>query len=143
MPRSPGLLVPRRHRTTSHRKHKRRYSGILRSHFRDHPRSRCPRNRCGSLKMPRVPGINHLEAARALKKAGFSVARQGKKHIVMSDGTRFLTIPRHNPNQCLYDGWNRPRCRAHRGEISSSVVNLEVRREALNDLFVMPSTPPS
>ena len=47
--------------------------------------------------MPKVPGVNHLEAVRALKKAGFSVVRQGKKHIVMSDGTRFLTIPRHNP----------------------------------------------
>jgi len=30
------------------------------------------------------------------KKAGFAVARQGK-HIVMSNGTRILTIPRHNP----------------------------------------------
>ena len=47
--------------------------------------------------MPKVPGVNHLEAVRALKKAGFSVVRQGKKHIVMSDGIRFLTIPRHNP----------------------------------------------
>ena len=33
---------------------------------------------------------------RALQKAGFRVVRQGK-HIVMSDGTRILTIPRHNP----------------------------------------------
>jgi predicted RNA binding protein YcfA (HicA-like mRNA interferase family) len=47
--------------------------------------------------MPRVPGVNHLEAVHALKKAGFAVVRQGKKHIVMSDGSRFLTIPRHNP----------------------------------------------
>lgn len=31
-----------------------------------------------------------------LKKAGFSVVRQGK-HIVLSDGIRILTIPRHNP----------------------------------------------
>lgn len=47
--------------------------------------------------MPKIPGIDHHEAVRALKKAGFSVVRQGKKHIVMSDASRFLTIPRHNP----------------------------------------------
>lgn len=46
--------------------------------------------------MGRIPGVNHLEAVRALEKAGFSVVRQGK-HIVMSDGARILTIPRHNP----------------------------------------------
>jgi hypothetical protein len=33
---------------------------------------------------------------RALEKAGFKVAREGK-HIVMSDGRRIVTIPRHNP----------------------------------------------
>jgi predicted RNA binding protein YcfA (HicA-like mRNA interferase family) len=43
-----------------------------------------------------IPGINHLDAVRALEKAGFRIVRQGK-HIVMSDGTRILTIPRHNP----------------------------------------------
>jgi len=31
----------------------------------------------------------------ALEKAGFRVLRQGV-HIVMTDGTRILTIPRHN-----------------------------------------------
>ena len=46
--------------------------------------------------MPKVPGVNHLEAVRALEKAGFRILRQGK-HIVMSDGVRILTIPRHNP----------------------------------------------
>ena len=46
--------------------------------------------------MPRIPGINHQDAVRALQKAGFRVVRQGK-HIVMSDGVRILTIPRHNP----------------------------------------------
>jgi hypothetical protein len=29
-------------------------------------------------------------------KAGFRIARQGK-HIVMTDGTRIVTVPRHNP----------------------------------------------
>ena len=33
---------------------------------------------------------------RALQKASFRIVRQGK-HIVMSDGVRILTIPRHNP----------------------------------------------
>ncbi len=46
--------------------------------------------------MPKIPGVNHLEAVRALEKAGFRIIRQGK-HIVMSDGIRILTIPRHNP----------------------------------------------
>ena len=46
--------------------------------------------------MPKIPGVNHLDAVRALEKAGFSVVRQGK-HIVMSNGGRILTIPRHNP----------------------------------------------
>jgi predicted RNA binding protein YcfA (HicA-like mRNA interferase family) len=46
--------------------------------------------------VPRIPGVKHLDAVRALEKAGFQVIRQGK-HIVMSDGTRQITIPRHNP----------------------------------------------
>ena len=46
--------------------------------------------------MPKIPGVNHLDAVRALEKAGFRIVRQGK-HVVMSDGVRILTIPRHNP----------------------------------------------
>jgi len=46
--------------------------------------------------VPKVPGVNHLDAVRALEKAGFAIIRQGK-HIVMTDGTRQVTIPRHNP----------------------------------------------
>ena len=46
--------------------------------------------------MPKLPGINHLDAVRVLQKAGFRIARQGK-HIVMTDGVRIVTIPRHNP----------------------------------------------
>jgi predicted RNA binding protein YcfA (HicA-like mRNA interferase family) len=46
--------------------------------------------------LPKIAGVNHLDAVRALEKAGFRIVRQGK-HIVMSDGTRILTIPRHNP----------------------------------------------
>jgi predicted RNA binding protein YcfA (HicA-like mRNA interferase family) len=46
--------------------------------------------------LPKIPGVNHLDAVRAFEKTGFSVVRQGK-HIVMSNGARILTIPRHNP----------------------------------------------
>ncbi|RIL06806.1 MAG: hypothetical protein DCC71_05385 [Proteobacteria bacterium] len=46
--------------------------------------------------MPKIPGVPHQQAVRALQRAGFRVLREGK-HIVMSDGTRILTIPRANP----------------------------------------------
>ena len=46
--------------------------------------------------MPKLPGIPHQQAVRALERAGFRVLRQGK-HIVLSDGSRILTIPRANP----------------------------------------------
>ena len=46
--------------------------------------------------MPPLSGISHLRAVRALEKSGFRIVREGK-HVVMSDGTRFLTIPRANP----------------------------------------------
>lgn len=46
--------------------------------------------------MPRIPGVNHLRAVRALEKAGFRVARQGK-HIVLTDDRRIVTVPRNNP----------------------------------------------
>ena len=46
--------------------------------------------------MIRIAGIPHLRAVRALQKAGFQIVREGK-HIVMSDGNRFITIPRANP----------------------------------------------
>lgn len=46
--------------------------------------------------MPQLPGVNHLRAVAALEKAGFRIIRQGK-HIVMGDGLRLVTIPRHNP----------------------------------------------
>ncbi len=47
--------------------------------------------------MPKISGVNHLRAVKALGKVGFRILRQRKKHIVISDGTRFLTIPRNNP----------------------------------------------
>lgn len=46
--------------------------------------------------MPKLPGINHLRAIKALEKAGFQVMRQGK-HITMTNGERIIVIPRANP----------------------------------------------
>jgi len=43
-----------------------------------------------------IPGVAHARAVRAFERAGFRVARQGK-HIVMTDGSRIITIPRANP----------------------------------------------
>lgn len=53
--------------------------------------------------MPKLPGVNHLQAVKALEKIGFQIISQGK-HIVMSDGIRILTIPRHNPVNAITMG---------------------------------------
>ena len=45
--------------------------------------------------MPKIPGVNHLDAVRALQKAGFWISRQGK-HITMTDRVHRVSIPRHN-----------------------------------------------
>jgi hypothetical protein len=46
--------------------------------------------------VPKLPGINHLRAVAAPENPGFRILSQGS-HIVMTDGIRILTIPRHNP----------------------------------------------
>ena len=46
--------------------------------------------------MGKLAGVPHLQAVKALEKAGFRIVRQGK-HIVMSDGSRIITVPRGNP----------------------------------------------
>jgi len=38
--------------------------------------------------MPKLPGINHLDAVRALQKAGFWIARQGKYIRWKKKGTK-------------------------------------------------------
>ncbi|MDE0198861.1 MAG: hypothetical protein OXK78_11760 [Caldilineaceae bacterium] len=53
--------------------------------------------------MPKIPGINHPHAVRALEKAGFRVLRQGK-HVVMTDGQR---------RSRFYDPQAQPRQRDH------------------------------
>ncbi|HET6456088.1 MAG TPA: type II toxin-antitoxin system HicA family toxin [Armatimonadota bacterium] len=40
--------------------------------------------------------VSTARAQKAFEKVGFKVIRQGK-HTVMSDGARYLTLPRHNP----------------------------------------------
>jgi hypothetical protein len=52
---------------------------------------------------PRLAGINYLGAVRSPEKARFWIARQGK-HIVMTNGTRILAIPRHNPVHAITMG---------------------------------------
>jgi predicted RNA binding protein YcfA (HicA-like mRNA interferase family) len=53
--------------------------------------------------VPKLPGVNHQSAIRALEKAGFWVERQGK-HTVMTDGARTVTVPRHNPIHAITMG---------------------------------------
>jgi predicted RNA binding protein YcfA (HicA-like mRNA interferase family) len=53
--------------------------------------------------MPKLPGVNHVAAIRALERGGFRIARQGK-HVVMTDGARIITIPRHNPVNAITVG---------------------------------------
>jgi predicted RNA binding protein YcfA (HicA-like mRNA interferase family) len=53
--------------------------------------------------VPKLAGVNHLDAVRALGKVGFRIARQGK-HIIMTDGNRVITIPRHNPVNAITMG---------------------------------------
>jgi predicted RNA binding protein YcfA (HicA-like mRNA interferase family) len=53
--------------------------------------------------VPKLPGVNHLRAVRGLEKAGFWIARQGK-HVVMTDGTRIVTVPRNDPVNAITMG---------------------------------------
>jgi predicted RNA binding protein YcfA (HicA-like mRNA interferase family) len=53
--------------------------------------------------MPKIPGVNHLRAVSAFEKAGFRVLRQGS-HIILTDGTRVVVIPRHNPIKAITMG---------------------------------------
>ena len=46
--------------------------------------------------MPKIAGVNHRRAVRALEKAGFRVIREGK-HIIMSNGALTVSVPRNNP----------------------------------------------
>lgn len=54
--------------------------------------------------MPKLPGINHLQAVRVLEKRGFRIIRQGK-HMILSDGMRTLIVPRNNPINAFTMGY--------------------------------------
>jgi predicted RNA binding protein YcfA (HicA-like mRNA interferase family) len=53
--------------------------------------------------VPTLPGVNHLDVIRALEKAGFRIARQGR-HVVLTDASRLVTVPRHNPVNAITMG---------------------------------------
>jgi hypothetical protein len=36
--------------------------------------------------VPKIPGVNHLQAVRALEKAGFRISRQGKLNAFTMGG---------------------------------------------------------
>jgi len=46
--------------------------------------------------MPKLPGVRHQDAVRALEKLGYRIIRQGK-HVIMSNGETRLVVPRSNP----------------------------------------------
>ena len=46
--------------------------------------------------MPKLPGVNHLRAVKALEKMGFCIDHQSK-HIFMSKGPVHIVVPRNNP----------------------------------------------
>jgi predicted RNA binding protein YcfA (HicA-like mRNA interferase family) len=59
--------------------------------------------------MPKLPGVNHLAAVRALEKIGFVVIRQGK-HITLSDGLRTVQNTARKSGKCLHDGHIAKQC---------------------------------
>ena len=46
--------------------------------------------------MPNCPGVNHRRAIHAFMKMGYWVEREGR-HVIMTNGTVDLVIPRNNP----------------------------------------------
>jgi len=60
------------------------------------------------LEIPKLSGVSHKRAIKALEQTGFRVVRQGK-HIKKTNGERILVIPRANPFNAY--GWNCEGCR--------------------------------
>jgi len=71
--------------------------------------------------MAKLSGINHLKAVKALEKAGFYIARQGK-HIVMTNDVRIVTITTPQSRQCFYDGRNCSRRRINTRRIQEAAL---------------------
>lgn len=53
--------------------------------------------------MPKLPGISQKDAMRVFQKIGFRVVRESG-HLIMSNGSVRLTIPRHDPIHALTMG---------------------------------------
>lgn len=53
--------------------------------------------------MPKLPGISQRDAVRVFAKLGYRVARESG-HIVMTNGSQRLVIPRHNPINAITMG---------------------------------------
>ena len=72
-----------------------RFANTLRLPLRFQRVRRCARSK---FQRNRAEACWHKPSPRcsSFGKAGFKIVNQGK-HIVLSDGSRILTIPRHNP----------------------------------------------
>ena len=46
--------------------------------------------------MPKLAGINHQAAIKALRKAGFEIVRQSG-HVILKKGDAVVVVPRANP----------------------------------------------
>jgi predicted RNA binding protein YcfA (HicA-like mRNA interferase family) len=52
---------------------------------------------------PRLPGISQMQAVRVFQKLGYRVVRESG-HLIMSNGTTRLVIPRHDPINAITMG---------------------------------------
>ena len=50
-----------------------------------------------------MPGISQKEAVKVFQKLGYRVVRESG-HLIMSNGTRRLVIPRHDPINAITMG---------------------------------------
>ena len=76
--------------------------------------------------MPKIPGVNHRLAIRALERAGFRVVREGRKHVVLSDGQRFLSIYARRSRQRLHHGRHRDRRGPRRRRVQEAALSAPV-----------------
>jgi len=53
--------------------------------------------------MPRLPGISQKEAVRVFHKLGYRIVRESG-HLILSNGTQRLVIPRHDPIHAITMG---------------------------------------
>ena len=53
--------------------------------------------------MPRLPGISQRDAVRVFQKLGYRVVQESGP-VILSNGTRRLVIPRHDPINAITMG---------------------------------------